>query len=515
MRQAAYSVTTDAPTLDFPNGEDKPSGNDSSDKEISSIRDLEDFAQMEIDVDEVTLELITNYNYKVVLVSTGPQVNVFPAYQSGSVYLTDPDVANHQARGGTVVCDELCVYVPSYPPPPCSIAQDPNNLTITNLQNYFIFEGKSAGAGQLRVEIRNPVGMAVTNDAAKVQIQDIKSLYERARAINVTSGKPPSDLVSQCSGISTTPGMPNETEQVIIFVHGINNTVWDYENSSETMSKRLYWAGYHGRFAAFRWPCAYLWPTTWNPFQFNKGEFYAWKSATALKDYLTYLMSRPDLAGYAIDILAHSQGNIVASEAIVQGATFDNYILTQGAVPTHCYDTNAPSLQKLLDADVIRHTPFNAVNGGYHGYFADLQGNLVNFYNTNDFALAKGVTTILGIPKETNWEENQRTQKPEDFFGGPSYSYDPYTQTSTAYYTFGSHYTVTDSQEIKSMVARSRSAAVGAQGGLGGVIGSSVDLQTSFTFGKTRAEHSAQFTRPIQSALGYYQIVLIKTQPAP
>jgi hypothetical protein len=221
------------------------------------------------------------------------------------------------------------------------------------------------------------------------------------------------------------------------------------------------------------------------------------------------------LAGYAIDLYAHSQGNVVASEAVLQGAPFDNYILSQGAFPAHCYDTNAPFLQKLLDAETNSvnavQTPFYPVNGGYHGYCSPIHGNLIDFYNTNDFALASGITAGL----QTNWEEDQRTQKPEAFLGGPSYTYDPTTLITTGYYTFGSSYTVTDLQEIKALVARSRSAAVGAQNGLHGAISSSLDLKASFDFGKTRDEHSAQFARPIQTCFPYYQQLLTSFQILP
>jgi hypothetical protein len=201
----------------------------------------------------------------------------------------------------------------------------------------------------------------------------------------------------------------------------------------------------------------------------------------------------------------------VVSEAVVQGAPFDNYILTQGAIPAHCFDTSAPFLNKLLDADASTPTPLLPANGGYHGCFTGIQGNLINFYNTNDFALSTGTTLLY----PTNWEENQRTQKPEAFLGGPSYIYYPTNLTTVAYYTFGSHYNATDLQELKAMVARSRSKAVGAQDGLHGAISGSIDLNARFGFGATRAEHSGQFTRPIQTVMPYYQQLLNSFQILP
>ena len=110
------------------------------------------------------------------------------------------------------------------------------------------------------------------------------------------------------------------------------------------------------------------------------------------------------------------------------------------------------------------------------------------------------------------WEINQATQKPEWFFSGLYYTYDygvmfRHTSGTNAQFVF-------DFQEARSMVARSRSAAIGAQEpGAGqpkqGIVSDSVDLIVQFGFDKTRSEHSAQFTRPIQTVWGYYDQILL------
>ena len=124
-----------------------------------------------------------------------------------------------------------------------------------------------------------------------------------------------------------------------------------------------------------------------------------------------------------------------------------------------------------------------------------------------DYALATGTWGVF----DANWEKNQVSQKPENYdyllSFGQTYFYHPSAGNSVAYYAF-SQYTVTDMQEAKAMVARSRTHAVGAQGGVGGVISSSVDLFSIFQFGNTREEHSAQFSRPIQTSLSYYRQML-------
>jgi hypothetical protein len=109
---------------------------------------------------------------------------------------------------------------------------------------------------------------------------------------------------------------------------------------------------------------------------------------------------------------------------------------------------------------------------------------------------------------QANWEENERLTKPDGLPGARNY-----TSNGTNGYAVidvGLYRLVTDSAECRGMVARSRTKAVGALAGVGGVINTndSVDLHGSFDFVDTREEHSAQFTRPIQTARPYYKAVL-------
>ncbi len=481
---------------------DAPQKPDSANDVIMSSRDLEDFARLWI-CGMPSIDALGGYQVTLswANVSSGnPAIKLYlsqdangtPSYLTNSI-AAEAYVGNYLGAStfGTVATGTNLIF--------------PDLFFDNTATKHFIFEGVSAGAGELMLTVTDSNNNTVAQTGVWLDLHDIKDFYEYACATNVTSSPPPSSLVSQLQVVRTVPALQNESKLIVVFVHGINNTDFAVQNSAETMYKRLYWSGYHGRVAAFRWPCGYL-PTenTWYPFAYNKSEFWAYKSAAAFKDYLNYLKNRPDLAGYDIDILAHSQGNAVASEALSQGAPFNNYILTQGAVPAHCYDGAAPTLSALLAAEAITPTPFYASVGGYQVCWTNISGNLIDFYNTNDFALATGTT--LGLP--TNWEENQRTQKPEAFTGGPSYIFYPSNQTSIAYFQFSSDYTVTDWQESRSMVARSRTAAVGAQGGLHGVIGSSVDLVGQFGFGNSRAEHSAEFTRPIQTTWKYYNEVM-------
>ncbi|HEV2692653.1 MAG TPA: alpha/beta hydrolase [Verrucomicrobiae bacterium] len=485
---------------------------------VTCPRDLENFFRMWIrGVPQLPSTQGYAVTFSMIAMSGNPAINLYDSSDSagGTGYLTDTNVAADQAR--TVFSSNLN---PEYGN---SLATISSTQSYTLPASYFdfnypyhsryLFEGAGIGLGQLTMTISQN-GNVLCQSSVWLDLHDIKDLYEQAHAVNVPDGLPPSRSTSQFIIDRRTSTAADESPQIVVFVHGINNTEFDYYNSTEAIFKRLYWSGYHGKVAGFRWPCAYLpFDNTLNPFNYNLGEFYAWHSASALKDYLTYLNNRANMANYQINILAHSQGNIVASEAVRLGAPFDNYVLTQGAAPAHSYDAGAPSLSDVLAAEAITPTALFATNGGYQGYFSGVTGNLINFYNTNDFALESG--TWHGL--QANWVANQISQKPEDYGyrNGQTYSYNPDTFITSAGYSF-SDYTVTNPYEIMSQVARSRSRAVGAQENVGGVINAtlSVDLKTTFQFGNTRAEHSAEFLRPIQTVLGYYQTLLNRIQPA-
>jgi hypothetical protein len=79
---------------------------------------------------------------------------------------------------------------------------------------------------------------------------------------------------------------------------------------------------------------------------------------------------------------------------------------------------------------------------------------------------------------------------------------------------------ITDPQEARSMISRSRTLSIGQSGPASahGVIQSAVDLNAQFGFDKAFPDdHSAQWTWPIQTTLPYFQQVLRSCQilPAP
>ena len=346
--------------------------------------------------------------------------------------------------------------------------------------------------------MRNPVGGVVTNDTAKIKIQDIKDLYEQAEAL--VDASLPNTNTSTLYISSTAPNATNTSSEILVFVHGWNMQDLEKSRYAETAYKRLYWAGYNGRLATFSWPTlTQSWLTLAPAGAYNESEWRAWKSGKALRDYLNYMRTLPRLAGYTASVAAHSMGNVVTGEALKEGANVDNYVMMQAAISATCYDGSTALYQENFvnkDLQPGKQTPLDAAQMGYRLHLDDVGVNrkFVNFYNTNDFALVSG--TWHGMP--ANWEANNLSYKPDDFywFDGVNCHKDIVVTVRL----------VTDPFEVMGFVSRSRSKAVGAEPRTAGPVNTAlgVDLAGEFGFGRTRPDHSGQFTRNIQVVVPFY-----------
>jgi Alpha/beta hydrolase of unknown function (DUF900) len=437
-------------------------------------------------------------------ISGSPAINLFYAETNGGIgYLTDTNVAQNLVGEG--------MYGRVSPTSPQVLPPD----FFDGSNQYFLFEGAGVGEGQFTLTIyqgSNIVAQASTH----IDLHDIQDFYERAVITNDMSGAISnwsSSIESEQPAVANLLG--NDTN-LIVFVHGFNVGDWNWLDDSDTILKRLYWAGYDGKFASVKWPDEPL--TLWtvlteNTSIFNDSEVKAYKASTSLTTYLNQLRTR--FPGYRLNILAHSQGNAVVSEAIEQGAPFDTYIMTQAAMPASGYDVATPEDSDLLDAEAAYATP-QLQPMGYQGVYTNMTGNIVNFYNPLDPVLDWWVTDQAG-GKPDGYAKHQLELIPPLIPVSPYYSYDG---TNGWYNTpVGSGtYQITDSQESRAMVSRSLTLPIGQSGPetAHGVIKSGIDLHANFNFSNASfADHSAEWAWPIQTTLSYYQQVLLQIRPTP
>lgn len=475
---------------------------------IDSQRDLEDFARLWICGVPV---LPSSQGYTVTLsmsaISGSPAINLFRSVEAdgGIGYLTQTNVAAAQTAG------------PLYTGPDWKITTIAPGQSYTfpddffdGTNKYFLFEGAGIGKGQLTLTIYQN-GNPIAQTSQWLDLHDIEDFYERASIADNTSGAISNWTSTIESWHPATANLCGNDMNLIVFVHGFNVENWDWRNDSDTVLKRLYWAGFNGKFMTVKWPCnSFDWSLLETQTSvFNQSEVKAYKASTALATYLNQLHFR--FPGYRLNLYAHSQGNAVVSEAIEQGGVqFDTYILTQGAMPDSAYDVNAPINTTLLNAESSHGTP-RWQQMGYLGIYTNLPGRIVNFYNPLD-------------PVLDWWVTDQEKGKPDGYLQN--------LIVPCAYYTFdgvnGWHhnilgftdYQVTDPEESRAMISRSLTLPIGQSGPASahGVIQSAVDLHASFNFADTSFnDHSAQWAWPIQTTRPYFQQVLrsCQIQPAP
>jgi pimeloyl-ACP methyl ester carboxylesterase len=491
---------------------------------INSKRNLEDFARLWIDLSGATdaLEWGMQIGLKWRNVTGAPAINIYPSADGdGSYgYLTDDAAAGDQIAGvfndavrdkndkQTVDANGIFIFKSDYW----------NDLSDDNPKKCLLFEGASEGKGELTIVFLDQNGNELAEGGSVwLDLKNIKDMYERAKAQpeNIVA---PYDLNPPFTGPVNYVPDPNghefqkpwdQSEQCVVFVHGWNMSYDDYISFSEIMFKRLWQQGYKGHFAAFRWDTR----KSDGPFdtgEYNWSENRAFVYGTALNSLVTNLSG-----SYTVSIVGHSMGNIVCGEALRKGMRVRNYLLMEAAIPMSCYDTNAPQLATLVTQDQSYHTPAyhvdpadNQLTLGYGGYLNAVTGTLTNFFNPDDWALATGTT----LGKNTNWEANQEDYKPDGEVVGAvhdaawSYQYDPtYPLNQRAWVLSGEYRHVTDSWEMKSFVARSRTKAVGAIDYIGGPVGAKVNLRDDYGFGNTRPDHGGQFTRNIQKLDALYK----------
>jgi hypothetical protein len=485
-------------------------GND----QIKCIRDLEDFVRMNIFVQGITNE-IAQGTFKIGL--KWKNTTGFPAIKlwknkspdGGIQHLTDTNIAQQfltLRNPGEVAWTET-YFIPT------NFWQD-MIINTTNSTGYLFFEGCSVGKGQLVLTINKPDGTEIAEvGGVWLDLEDISTMYEQAIVTEDTTGAI-SNWTSTVTVQNPLPASPGEAQDIIVFVHGINVSLLDWYVESDTVFKRLFWAGYQGKFATVKWPCESL--GLWTVLNtdtsvFNRSEVTAYKAGSAMKTYIDQLHAR--FPGYRLHLLVHSQGNAVVSEAIRQGATFDTYILTQGALPASAYDVYAPVETSLIAAEMLHSTP-EWQPMGYHGIYTNFPGQIVNFYNTNDPVLACWVLDQAAAKPDGLLKHLAELATPPYIPISPYYSY---SGTNGWHYSFPlSSYLVTDPQESRAYVSRSLTLPIGQSGpeSQHGVIKSGVDLNARYKFNDAFPDdHSAQWTWPIQTSLPYYDQVLVQIKP--
>jgi hypothetical protein len=504
---------------------------DWDDDKIDGIRDLEDFARLNIYMGGLQDAIVAG-TIKVGLkwkniTSGAPAIKVWRnlSPNGGTEYLTDLTVAQQHlalTQPGYVHGTDTYIIPTQF--------WTANALSATQPNGYMLFEGCGVGKGQLVITIHKADGTEIGEvPGVYMDMKNIKAFYERVKVTPRSPSPMPSPFLQSsqafperstfdASTAGTEPsddGVPfvaptKEDKTALVFVHGSNIPYEEARWNAETMFKRLYWQGYKGRFVLFYWDTLVgLWDGEF-PAHYNHNEYRAWKYGPALSGYVANGLP----SGYAKNVIGHSLGNGLILSALkgytsptgttVAPMTARNVLLMQAAMPASCLDANAPTISELTNLENPQTTPDGAAQKGYRGVVGSgVNATVFNIYNDGDFALGY-------------WTLNQRLTKPESLSaydriytwnasaGGELWllsqrNIDPQATPLRA---------VSDAQESMSFVARSRTKAAGRIT-MGGSVGQNLNIGRNTPVGlqEERYDHSGQFTRSVQQLWPLYEYI--------
>jgi hypothetical protein len=496
---------------------------------IPCPRDLEDFARLWVSGVSNTLSRLPTGSTVTLSwagIGASPTVDLFQAADAdgGIGYLTNLTTASNQIN------TNLCHYVGRLGPGG-SIQLNTSTFTNNWAGDHYIWCGVWFGSDQLNLTISNTIdGTVLAQSSQYIQIVDIKQMYERWTVGDNDDNNPLPTVVPMANAVlaqdNFSPGYPNQSfrysynsatdtnDDYILYVHGWNEPRWRKDRWAETAYKRLYWQGYQGRFGEFRWPCFNL---SADLSLYDTSEWNAWKSGQSLETFLASWLNK----NYPnhVYLLAHSQGNVVASQALrlASNQLVNTYVASQAALSARAYDntlpTNAASYYTITTSD----PQGNYYTNGAPSYFSASAGagKYVNFFNPNDYALMGD--SINPFAFHPGWLEDQslKPDKQENYYYTTPTASIPsgYYLQSSEYNRTGSPSTIyplyfpTNTYQIFAMCAQSYSLALGAQIGVGGTFqaGQQVNLSGSqFNFGNTHIQHDEQFVFDNMTTSAYW-----------
>jgi hypothetical protein len=480
-----------------------------------NVRDLEDYQLLKAGLSEDIQAKIQSGEYQMGLRWTGgssPAIKIYRAADEidsidDMVWKTGPGLrqaASPYAIALGTVSEGSTLWLPS------------NSMSNSHGQPhpYLLFEAASEGKAKLTLVLKLN-GKEVEGPGVWLDLVDIKKMYQRSEGNQFIA-----------------PPQGTEVPETVCFVHGWRMSPEESTMFAETLFKRLWWKGFDGRFAYFRWNTFHS-----NSFgnlgevgkaldawlaKFNDSEHNAWLAGDELKSFvhsLPYADNR--------NLIAHSMGNIVCGSALNDGLSVRRYALLNAAVPAACYD----------DSETIRETKpkthstflgdFTCWNGepspdddpdpstrslAYRGRLTEVSATLINFYLANDEATSEA------------WEVNNLITKPRGMLAPGSamaetrpFDYDPNETTGRKLrklrskqapadqgWYWQTDYYIKDPFESMPFACRSWSKAAGARPGIQGSINDEVDLQEL----NIDRKHSAEFNHPIQKLSGFYTALI-------
>lgn len=274
----------------------------------------------------------------------------------------------------------------------------------------FIFEGCEKGTAKLTTVIKFGSSTEAEGAGVWIKLMDVQEMFERGKVAPPMSE--PGDVpdpwaTTEPLTFQFTPDHngnppdrdPDETKQYIIHVHGWRMGYSERKTWANTTFKRLWHLGYKGRLAFFSWPTFsdVTDPWTHGYLSYNRSEYRAWLSGSALKAFVASLPG-----DYAKNIMAHSMGNVVVGSAFRRGmGGISNYALFNAAMAAQSYDPDRIDFPNRKTPDTDSDSTVQE-RFGLSSKFSGITARTMNFFLENDKALVW-------------WDRNHLINKPQSF----------------------------------------------------------------------------------------------------
>ena len=493
---------------------------DYADGIIRSMRDLEDFSRLQVNLSGFA-EAIDSGSVKAAFEwrqATGdPRIKLYRASKPGLEYLTNESVASALTISPfRETLGEVAVGTPLFPPEGFWTKTSPYaNVPRTLPVAWLLFEGSGEGKGELIMSLWKDGRKIGEAPGVWLDLKNVRRMYERAK-ISVEAPAIPDPWDNpQPAALQWTwdpwqwpPEIdPSAPDDAIVYVHGWRMTYLEYLTWADTTFKRLYHFGYKGRFYAFHWPTFNGENNGINPADlyvpggttYNPSEYRAWLSGPALASFVNSLSSSSKY------LVAHSMGNVVGGSALRAGMQITRYAMCNAAVAAMEYDQNIIDFNyETPDTD---SDPTTRLTFGLANKLNPSGTKLINFGLPADYALGQ-------------WNANNEFFKPQPR-PTANYFYRPRNSPGRklTYEGLVTVRAVTSLAEAIGYVTQSRSAAEGTKQSVNGSINAVVNMGSGgFGFG---TEHSAEWEFNMQRTYPFWREILhqfdisVPTVPSP
>ncbi len=363
--------------------------NSPADEDNWCIRDLEDFNRLQLKLDSLFASL---ENVKFTL--SGAPINLFKAEDKNLDYLKNKTTAENQAK-------RKCILRVDNTYQELGIA----NLNFDSTICPFIWEarGNTTSSGGSLEECDLVLTVSIGSNVigrrkVRLVLTDVSRFYDRISSTHNSNANPIDSLVQPSSWSS----LNQNADDYILIIHGFNVNAEDKTYWPGTAFKRLWWQGFKGRMGFFCWDCVTGTGSEilLNPSSYDDSDLKAWQMGRGLAPMLVSLNNKVT----RLHIMAHSQGNVVAGEAIRRYSSskkIKTYVASQAAISQSCYKQNANKYKAEWRYD----------NPDVHGKFPGWTGQVpyldavirkvekrCNFHNFRDYALVS--------VSVCSWEDN-------------------------------------------------------------------------------------------------------------